>query len=132
MNHPINVSIVDVSGVRSVKATPNPLTTVSPEDTVTWHFDPTVGGNLEVIFVGVRDLPAGQTQPLSNPGPFSSLVPGAGRVDGTIDRSVPQSINQSKRFFYKLFENNIPLPWANPVETGANNGGGIDIPRTPP
>jgi len=133
MNHTIVVSFV---GTR-VHAEPNPLPApagdvVSPEDTVTWQFDPP--RRLDVKFQLVRDLPAGTPQPTSSPlGPCSSIVPDVGQIVATIRKDVPTDIAQTKRFFYKLLdENGVPLEWHNPVEVDLINGGGIDIPRTPP
>jgi hypothetical protein len=124
-----------------VHAEPNPLPrrdatppgdVVRPRDRVIWSFD--LSRRLTVIFVGFRDLPSGTFQPSADPlGPLSSVTLGSGQLVGEIRQDVPQDINQARRFFYKLVdEHGVPLGWDNPVEVDLINGGGIDIPRTPP
>lgn len=144
MSHIITVSI-DPDG--SVRAVPNPLpdrgpdpppprTAVSPRDTVTWNFGPTVGGReLQVVFQEVQDLSTAAKAPCNPLGPLSNLTLGFRWIDGTVRPDVSQDLSQAKRFIYRIIENGTPLPWANPVggqPSGALDGGGIDIPRTPP
>lgn len=138
-DHPIKVSFIG----SLVNAVPNPLPErneppprdiVRPQDTVTWSFVSAPGSRVEVVFVAIRDLPQGVSQPISNPlGPCSSISPvGQGQIVGTIDITVPTDSRQARRFFYKMLVNGVPIPWDNPVEDDLIDGGGIDIPRTPP
>lgn len=138
--HFIDVTFVTELTTR-VHAEPNPLPRrnelppgdlVKSGDTVTWRFDPP--RRLEVIFVGFRDLPNGQLQLSTDPlGPLSTISPGQGQIVGTIGPNVPADIRQARRFFYKIVdEKGVPFEWDNSVEVDLINGGGIDIPRTPP
>ena len=144
VNHTINVSIVDVAGVQSVQAIPNPLPfkaatppfiVVSPGDTITWILGPTVTEELQVLFQSFGDFPDLIPQPSNPLGPLSSIALGFKQISATIRPDVPQAIEQSRRFFYKLLRNGKPLPWVQPLPEGAPdefNGGVIDTPRTPP
>ena len=149
--HFIDVSLVPDPGppvVERVLANPNPLprrpppeVLVRPGDTVTWRFDPaTVGARtLRVEFRRILDLdpitgfPTGTPQTTGNLSSFIDLQPSPGQIRGTIRPDVPQVINQAKRFVYKIVVNGVDLEWINGVPGGdVINGGGIDIPRTPP
>lgn len=135
MDHTINISFDGT--LFSVRPNPlparggDPPIVVRPGDTVTWLFDQTVGERvLEVRFEGVSDLnPDGtlgrRQQDTSRLSPFSSLSPGARQIIGEIDSSVSQDINRANRFHYRLFGNGVALQ-------KEEDGGGIDIPRTPP
>ncbi len=136
MNHKIDVSFIG----SQVSATPNPSpgsgNFVKPGETVTWRFDE--AKDLQVVFREFVDLAADgsvieTTRKPSNPlGPLSGLSLGAGLLIGTIRSDVPQG-TPSRRFIYKLVQDGIDLQWAAPVPGGsATNGGGIDIPSTPP
>lgn len=143
-NHFIDVKFVGPK----VRAEPNPLpeqggsppVVVSPRDTVTWRFDQLGERVLEVVFLKSFDLDpvlgtpiGGTSQPTSSAGPFDSLSPSARQITGAVSLSVPQDIRQAKRFFYKIREKDVEFEWDNPVQGGdLINGGGIDIPRTPP
>ncbi len=147
MNHTIEVSFV---GTR-VHAEPNPLptrgntqqppqTVISPGDTITWDWSQAAPGrNLQVVFVEMglleQDGSVGSNQPVDPLGPLSRLSLGANLIEGTVHSNVPQNVSQAQRFFYRIFENGNPLVWDNPVPGKSDprmNGGGIDIPNTPP
>jgi len=148
-SHTIEVSFVS----QLVHAEPNPLPApggtppvVLAGDTVEWVFNPTVGQRiLDVVFSAVDDLdpttgkPVGNLQATGALGPFVSLSRNGNRISGTIGSGIPENVRQAKRFFYKLVEDGKPLNWDNSVQGAAPlpggvliNGGGIDIPRTPP
>jgi hypothetical protein len=136
--------IIDVSFIGAkVHADPNPLPKpggdppeVRPGDTVTWNIP--VGRTLQIAFLGIRNLdaagnPTGNLLPTGPQGPFKSLAIGALTIVGTVDSNVSQSITRASRHLYKFVENNVNLEWDNGVPgEPATNGGGIDIPRTPP
>lgn len=117
-------------------------TLLEPGDIVTWELHESVGQRaLQVVFSEMVELNptsgapvVGTRRPADPMGPFRSLslgAPGARQIVGTVGPGVPQDPNRPRRYFYEFFENDLPLPKV----AGPNlmiNGGGIDIPRTPP
>jgi len=94
---------------------------------------------LQVLFEEVFDLDQ-NGNPISSPnsprrtnpmGPFSSISCGARLIVGTVHSNVSQDINRAERFHYRLYENGIPVTMKQTSLVNFN-GGGIDIPRTPP
>ena len=136
MSHRITVSF----SAGRVSADPNPSpglgSRVMPGETVTWSFDET--RELQVVFNQIVDLDEEgrvieATRRAVNPmGPLNALSLGRGLIVGTIRSDVPQGAT-NRRFLYRLIEDGAALPWTDRVEGGdETNGGGIDIPRTPP